>query len=108
MRKYEVGFIVKPNVDEAVVQKEINKLKDIYLADGANILDEFDMGSRELAYEIEKNNSGYYYFLNVEAKDETNKEFERICRISENVIRFMVINIDKINGSTLDILRESK
>ncbi|MFV0287861.1 MAG: 30S ribosomal protein S6 [Mycoplasmatales bacterium] len=108
MRKYEVGFIIKPNVDESLVQATVEKLKEIYTSAGSNILDEFDMGTKELAYEIEKNKTGYYYFLNVEAVSETNKEFERICRISEDVLRFMVINIDKVEGSTLDMLREAK
>lgn len=108
MRKYEVGFIIKPNVDENEVRQTIEKLKNIYIAEKSNILDEFDMGVRELAYEIEKETSGYYYFLNLETTSEANKEFERICRISEDVLRFMVINIDNVEGSTLDILRETK
>lgn len=108
MRKYEVGFIIKPNVDESQVTKTIEKLKQIYIDAKSNILDELDMGTRELAYEIEKEKTGYYYFLNVETTTEANKEFERICRISEDVVRFLVINIDSVKGSTLDILRESK
>ncbi len=108
MRKYEVGFIIKPNADESLVRQTIDKLKKIYSDAGSNIIDEFDMGTRELAYEIEKEKTGYYYFLNVNAKTSTNNEFERICRISEDVIRFIVINIDDVEGSTLDILREAK
>lgn len=108
MSRYEVGFIVKPNVDENKVQEVIERLKNIYLEDKAVITDEFDMGTKELAYEIEKNKTGYYYFLNVEADSKTNMEFERICRISEDVLRFMVINIDNVEGSTLDILRDAK
>lgn len=108
MTKYEVAFIIKPNIDESIVQNTISKLKEIYTSAGCNIVDEFDMGMRELAYEIEKNKTGYYYFLNVEANHATNQEFERISKIDENVIRYMVINIDDVKGSTLDILRESK
>ena len=105
MSKYEVAFIIKPNVDETIVQGIIEKLKNIYITEGATITDEFDMGTRELAYEIENNKTGYYYFLNVEANASSNQEFERICRINEEVLRFMFINIDKIKGSTLDTLR---
>ncbi len=108
MSRYEVAFIIKPNVDETKVQSTIERLKTIYLEDKAVITDEFDMGTKELAYEIEKSKTGYYYFLNVEAETATNKEFERICRISEDVLRFMVINIDDVEGSTLDILRDAK
>lgn len=105
MKKYEVGFIVRPNLDEEANKEVINNLKAIYTDAGCNITDELDLGMRELAYEIEKNKTGYYYFMVVEANHETNVEFERICRISEDVIRFMVINIDGIKANTLDVLR---
>lgn len=107
MRKYEVGFILKPISSDEEIQNTISKLKEIYTKGNSKIIDEFDMGMRNLAYNIEKFNSGYYYFLNVESDGETNKEFERICRIDENVIRFMVINIEHVEGSTLDMLRQS-
>lgn len=106
MRKYEIGFIIKPTLDEAANRAVIDQLKAIYTADNCEIVDELDLGLRELAYEIEKHKSGYYYFLVVNAESATNQEFERICRISEDVIRFMVVNIDGIKASTLDTLRK--
>lgn len=106
MNKYEVAFIIKPNTNEEAIKEIISKLKEIYINHNGTILDEFDMGTREMAYEIEKSKIGYYYFLNVEADHAANQEFERICRINEDVIRFLVINIDDVEGSTLDILRE--
>ncbi len=105
MRKYEVGFILRPNLDEEANKEVINNLKAIYTNAGCEIIDELDLGMRELAYEIEKNKSGYYYFMVVNANHETNVEFERISRISEDVIRFMVVNIDNVKANTLDILR---
>lgn len=108
MSKYEVGFILSPNIDDSVTQDTINKLKEIYTSSNGIILDEYDMGMRELAYRIDKDTSGYYYFLNVEADHDMNQEFERISRIDENVIRFLVLNIDEVEGSTLDVLREDK
>lgn len=106
MNKYEVGFIIKPNTNEELIKELINKLKEIYIDHKGTILDEFDMGTREMEYEIEKTKIGYYYFLNVETNHEANQEFERICRISEDVLRFLVINIDTVKGSSLDVLRE--
>ncbi len=106
MKKYEIGFIIKPTLDEVKTKELIAKLKDIYVVAGSNIIDEFDMGKRELAYEIEKNKTGYYYFHVVETEADSNKEFERICRISEDVLRFMVINVSHVEGSTLDMLRK--
>ncbi|MGL5021357.1 MAG: 30S ribosomal protein S6 [Mycoplasmatales bacterium] len=106
MRKYEIGFIIKPTLDETANKAVIDQLKAIYTSANCEIIDELDLGVRELAYEIEKHKSGYYFFLVVNADSTVNKEFERICRISEDVIRFMVVNIDGIKASTLDTLRK--
>lgn len=106
MKKYEIGFIVKPTLDEAANKEVIAKLKAIYTDANSEIIDELDLGNRELAYEIEKHKTGYYYFMIVNAEAATNVEFERISRISEDVIRFMVLNVSDVEGSTLDILRK--
>ncbi len=105
MKKYEVGFILKPNLDEETNKEVINNLKAIYTNAGCEIVEELDLGMRELAYEIEKNKSGYYFFMVVNANREANVEFERISRISEDVIRFMIVNIEGIKANTLDVLR---
>lgn len=106
MKKYEIGFIIKPTLDEAANKELIGKLRAIYTDAKCEILDELDLGNRELAYEIEKHKSGYYYFMVVNATSDVNNEFERICRISEDVIRFLVLNVENVEGSTLDILRK--
>lgn len=106
MKKYEVAFIIKPTLDEATIKATIEQVKKIYADFNSEIVDEFDMGMRELAYEIQKNKSGYYYFLNVMATNEANEEFLRVTGISESIIRQLIINIDDINGSTLDMLRK--
>lgn len=105
MKKYEVGFILRPNLDEETNKEVINNLKAIYTNAGCEIVEELDLGMRELAYEIEKNKSGYYFFMVVNANREANVEFERISRISEDVIRFMIVNIEGIKANTLDVLR---
>ncbi len=105
MKKYEVGFILRPNLDEETNKEVINNLKAIYTNAGCEIVEELDLGMRELAYEIEKNKSGYYYYMVVNANRDANVEFERISRISEDVIRFMIVNIEGIKANTLDVLR---
>ena len=54
------------------------------------------MGQKEFAYEIKKFKSGYYFLYNIEANDDAAvKEFDRVARIDENVVRHLVINLDK-------------
>ena len=52
------------------------------------------MGQRDLAYEIKKHKTGYYYLLTVEAPREAISEFNRIVNISETVIRALVTKIE--------------
>lgn len=106
MKKYEVGFILKPNLDETTTNDTIAQLKAIYTARSCEIIDEENVGLRELAYEIDHNRNGYYFFFVVKANHEANQEFERICRINENVIRFLVVDVDDIKANTLDTLRK--
>ena len=55
-----------------------------------------ELGQKEFAYEIKKFKSGYYFLYNIEAKnDSAIREFDRVARLDENVIRHLVINLDK-------------
>lgn len=106
MKKYEVGFILRPNLDEAMVNETINLLKAIYTDRDGKIIDEANVGLRELAYEIDHFKNGYYFFFVVETNHEANQEFERICRINDAVIRFLVVDVDDVEANTLDTIRK--
>lgn len=105
MKKYEIGFIVRPTIGDDKIKEVVERLKSIYTEAGCQIIDEVDLGVKELAYEIQKHTSGYYFFFVAQANKEVNDEFERICRISDDVIRFIVLNVDDVEANTLDILR---
>ena len=107
MKKYEIAMIMQSGLTEEQVAETIEKMKNIYTNNGCKVDEDVQVGLKELAYTIKnKHNSGYYHYMIVEANHETNQEFERICRInSENIIRFMVTNVDTVAGSTLDTIR---
>ena len=50
-----------------------------------------EMGKRKLAYEVKKNKEGYYVIINFEAKPELITELERNYRITDEVIKFIVV-----------------
>ncbi len=106
MKKYEIGLILAPTLDEATTEATIAKLKAIYTDAGSQIIDQEVVGIKELSYEIEDHGTGYYYYMVATANHEINQEFERVCRISEEVLRFLVINVEDAPGNTLDILRK--
>lgn len=96
MRKYEIMFIVKSDTTEEERKEIVSNLENAFTKNKATITLSKELGQRELAYEIKKCKSGFYYLYNIESNDDAAvNEFKRLARIEENVIRDLVINLDK-------------
>ena len=91
MKKYEVMYIIRPNVDEEGKKNIIEKINNVFVKAASTVSEVKEWGLRELAYEIDGETKGYYVLLNVEATPEAVKEFDRVANIDENVIRHIVI-----------------
>lgn len=94
MRKYEIMFIVRPDMEELEIKKAAEEMKQVLIDGKANVLEEKSMGQRELAYEINKFKTGYYYLYVVEADSNTVKEFERVSRINERLLRHLIVKVE--------------
>lgn len=96
MRAYEIMFIVRPTLSEEETKQTIKSFEEVLTSNGATVVDSKDMGQRELAYEIKKYKSGYYYVYQVEANDDKAiKEFDRLALISNDVIRHLITKLEK-------------
>ena len=96
MRKYEIMFIVKPDLEEKSLKDTIKKLEKSLSDNKAVITLSKELGQKEFAYEIKGFKSGFYYLYNIDSKDDKAvKEFDRIASIDESVIRHLIINIEK-------------
>ena len=96
MRNYEIMFIVRPTLSEDEVKKVVTNFKKVITDNGSKVTDVKEMGQRELAYEIKKFKSGYYFVFEVEAKDDKAiKEFDRLGLISGDIIRHLITKIEK-------------
>lgn len=91
MNKYEIMFIVKPDLEETAIKSEAESLKKVLTNLEAKIVEEKAMGQRELAYEIKKYKNGYYFLFVVEGSHEAIKEFDRLAGINENILRHLII-----------------
>jgi len=93
MTNYEVMFIIDPALEEAKKEATVEKVKDIIAADGE--VSKVDVwGMRKLAYPIQKKNEGYYVVIEFAASTELPKELDRRLRISDDVMRHIIINKD--------------
>jgi small subunit ribosomal protein S6 len=94
MNKYETVFIINPSVEEAGVKELTQKFSDLINSDG-KVESVEEMGKRKLAYEIKKNSEGIYVLINFEANPTLIKELERVYRITDEVIKFIVVRKDE-------------
>lgn len=95
MKKYDVMFIVKPDLEEGAIKEVFDSMKALLEDKKANIVEAKEMGQRELAYEIKKYKTGYYFYFLIEADTaEAVKEFDRVALINENIIRHLVVKIE--------------
>lgn len=90
MNKYESVIIINPSVDDQGIKALISKITDLINSDGKLEKVE-EVGKKKLAYEIKKNSEGYYVVLNFEAKPTLISELERVYRITDDVIKFIVV-----------------
>lgn len=92
--KYEIMFIVRPNLEEKDLKEVVKNFENVLTKNGANIDSSKEMGQRELAYEIKKYKSGYYFLYEISSKgDKAEKEFNRLANLSEDIIRHIVIKL---------------
>ncbi len=96
MKNYEIMFIIRPTLSEDEVKKVVTNFKKVITDNGSKVTEVKEMGQRELAYEIKKCKSGYYFVFEVEAKDDKAvKEFDRLGLISGDMIRHLITKIEK-------------
>ncbi len=91
MRKYETIFILHPSFDEEAVKANIEKFQGVIENGGGKVENVDFWGKRKLAYEINKVSEGYYTLINFEAGSELPKELDRVFRITDGVIRHIIV-----------------
>ncbi len=91
MKKYEVMFILRSNLEQETIKKEVANVSKIFTDNGSTVLEVKEWGLRELAYEIQKMRKGYYVWMLVEATPKAVEEFNRIVGYNENIIRDIVV-----------------
>lgn len=91
MRKYEVMYIIRTDIEEEAIQSAIEKFNGI-ITNGGEITKSNVIGKRRLAYEINKFRDGHYVLINFTAEPAVVAELERVMKISDEVIRYLITN----------------
>lgn len=90
MNKYESIVIISQDVEEEGIKALITRFTDLINTEG-KVSEVTEMGKRKLAYEIGKNKEAFYVLFTFEAKPELIAELERNYRITDEVIKFIVV-----------------
>jgi len=101
MRKYEVMYIVRPDVEEAARKELITFTSEIFTKMDAKVLEVKEIGMRNLAYEINNFTKGFYVLLTVEATNVATDEFDRLIKINDAVMRHIIVRVDEVKAPVI-------
>ncbi|SFB29986.1 SSU ribosomal protein S6P [Lentibacillus halodurans] len=94
MRKYEIMYIIRPDIEEEAQTKLIERFNNVLTDNGAEIDKVDEMGKRRLAYEINDYRDGYYVVINFSGDENAINEFDRQAKFTDDIIRHMAIRED--------------
>ncbi len=90
MNKYESVVIINPSLEEEGLKNVVQKFTDLINQNG-KVEKVEELGKKKLAYEIKKNKEAYYVVYKFEAEPSHITELERQYRITDEVIKFIVV-----------------
>ena len=96
MNKYELAVVVSAKVENDEERAAfVDKIKELITKFGGQVTNVDDWGKKKLAYEIQKMNEAYYYFIQFDAESSVPAEIESRIRIMENVLRYLIVRQDE-------------
>lgn len=91
MTKYELIYILTPELDQEAIQALIEKFNGIITNQGGTVDEVNEWGKKRLAYEINDIKEGYYVLVNFSGNGDVVNELDRIFKITEGILRYLVV-----------------
>lgn len=95
MRKYEIIFIIRPDVEEEDLNKLVTQMEGVVAGAGGKMERVDRMGRRRLAYRVGRHQDGHYVLFVLEGTGDTLKELERRLGVTDSIIKFLAVRIDE-------------
>ena len=93
MNKYETMYIISTTIDEERVKGLIEKFNNL-VSEHGELEKVEEWGRKKLAYEVQDQKEGYYVLMNFSANSDFPAELERNFKITEGILKYMVIKKD--------------
>lgn len=94
MRKYEIMYIIRPDIEEEARTELMERFSKILTDRGAEIEKVDEKGKKRFAYEINNYRDGYYVVVNFSSDEQAVAEFDRLAKYSDDIIRHIVVRED--------------
>lgn len=104
MRTYEITIALHPDLGDAGVKEQVEKVQEIITANQGSVKQVAEWGLRDLAYPIQKERRAVFQVVVFEGVGDTVAELERQLRIAEPVLRYITVRVDP-NRPPLEIGR---
>lgn len=95
MNKYELALVVNAKIEDDARAAVVEKAKEYITRAGGAVTEVEDWGKKKLAYEIQKMNEAFYYFIQFDAEATVPAQVEEDVRIMDNVLRFLCVRKDE-------------
>jgi small subunit ribosomal protein S6 len=95
VRPYEVLYIVRPDLTEEQVAPIMEKFKTVVEGQGGEVEGVNRWDKRRLAYEIKGQVEGIYILMNFKSEAKAEAELDRMLKISDDVLRHIIIRLDE-------------
>ncbi|TET94056.1 MAG: 30S ribosomal protein S6 [Candidatus Zixiibacteriota bacterium] len=88
---YDTTFIVNPQTDDATIDREVQSVSDLITNNGGKIIHEDRIGTRRLAYPINKLTQGYYTTVIFKGPSQILPVLDRHFKLGEVFVRHLTI-----------------
>lgn len=95
MRKYELLYVLQPDLDEEQLKALQEKVAEIITQQGGQIEEVKEWGKRRLAYEIANQMEGFYIEVHFSGSAQVVEELERVIKITNGILRHIVVRIEE-------------
>ena len=90
MRQYEMMYIIRPDLDEEMLNETIERFSSVITEQGGEVTNLDRWGKRRLGYEIDDHREGFYVLVEFLGEVAVTNELSRLMRISESILRHMI------------------
>jgi small subunit ribosomal protein S6 len=94
LNDYELVFIVSPDITDEALEPMLNNITQLITNKNGTIVEVARWGRKKLAYPIKHLLEGNYVLIRFKLDPSANKELENNLKISEKVIRYLLIKVD--------------